>query len=317
MGSWLRMYMWYCQGFAYKTFSALPPGSLVKDGHFSLFSAVCALEIMDPKMDSGFLAPGHSHEETYDVTKPLTPEEILGVLDQLLCHEMAWHLGYPLSQTVFTSKYVDSITKCPITTQQLDNRDQVPDLLLFSLRAYCLALIKTCHWVNETIRAESFYEEEDFVTNTYNRYMVQNIENSDIQLLLHQARDGILSMEPRLAEEIVQALECRLELRHAFLASIEVTKRHETMTASREAWVQMEGLVESVKQSHPLAKPVPEAFSAKLQRHLASTVPPRPIVELSFEDAHVHFRRLVDDGVEALSLLDYNNIQSRLVRRLR
>ena len=44
---------------------------------------------MDPKMDSGCLAPGETLEEQYDVTKPLSPEEALGIIDQLLCHEVS------------------------------------------------------------------------------------------------------------------------------------------------------------------------------------------------------------------------------------
>lgn len=43
---------------------------------------------MDPKMDSGCLAPGESLDEDYDVTKPLSAQEALGVIDQLLCHEV-------------------------------------------------------------------------------------------------------------------------------------------------------------------------------------------------------------------------------------
>lgn len=43
---------------------------------------------MDPKMDSGCLAPGESLDEDYDVTRPLSPEEVLGVIDELICHEV-------------------------------------------------------------------------------------------------------------------------------------------------------------------------------------------------------------------------------------
>lgn len=43
---------------------------------------------MDPKMDSGCLAPGESLDETYDITRSLLPEEVLGIIDQLLCHEV-------------------------------------------------------------------------------------------------------------------------------------------------------------------------------------------------------------------------------------
>lgn len=43
-------------------------------------------------MDSGYIAPGENLEQAleddYDVRKPLTPEEIVGLMDQLLCHEV-------------------------------------------------------------------------------------------------------------------------------------------------------------------------------------------------------------------------------------
>ena len=39
-------------------------------------------------MDSGFLEPGESMEDEYDFGEPLLPEEIIGIIDQLLCHEV-------------------------------------------------------------------------------------------------------------------------------------------------------------------------------------------------------------------------------------
>lgn len=43
---------------------------------------------MDPKMDSGFLKPGETMEDEYDFSAALLPEEVLGIIDQLLCHEV-------------------------------------------------------------------------------------------------------------------------------------------------------------------------------------------------------------------------------------
>lgn len=40
-------------------------------------------------MDSGCLAPGESLDEDYDVTRPLAAEQVLGIIDQLLCHEVS------------------------------------------------------------------------------------------------------------------------------------------------------------------------------------------------------------------------------------
>lgn len=39
-------------------------------------------------MDSGCVASGDEFDELYDVSKPLLPEEVLGIIDELLCHEV-------------------------------------------------------------------------------------------------------------------------------------------------------------------------------------------------------------------------------------
>lgn len=44
------------------------------------------LQIMDPKMDSGLLKPEY---ECFDCLKPRLPEEIIGILDGLLCTEVS------------------------------------------------------------------------------------------------------------------------------------------------------------------------------------------------------------------------------------
>lgn len=39
-------------------------------------------------MDSGYLKPGETMEDDYDFSQPLLPEEVIGIIDQLLCHEV-------------------------------------------------------------------------------------------------------------------------------------------------------------------------------------------------------------------------------------
>lgn len=46
---------------------------------------------MDRKMDSGYLDPGETMEDEYDFSKSLLPEEIIGIIDQLLCQEVRSH----------------------------------------------------------------------------------------------------------------------------------------------------------------------------------------------------------------------------------
>ena len=45
-------------------------------------------QIMDPKMDSACSDPHEEAAELYDVRRELLPDEVLGIMDQLLCHEV-------------------------------------------------------------------------------------------------------------------------------------------------------------------------------------------------------------------------------------
>lgn len=133
---------------------------------------------MDPKMDSGFLQPGETLEDDYDTSISLLPEELIGIMDQLLCYEMAWHTGYPLSQTLFTSVYIDKLLwPEPKTLEQSQfypsdlTLEPSSRALLQVLRAYCLALIKGCDFVIAKITSRDYFEEEDFCTQTYNRVL--------------------------------------------------------------------------------------------------------------------------------------------------
>lgn len=77
---------------------------------------------------------------------------------------MAWHLGYPLSQTLLTNVYVDSILMpVPTNIAQADfirnrNPKEAISPMHTVLRAYCLGLVKACWYVVERIKFEHYYE---------------------------------------------------------------------------------------------------------------------------------------------------------------
>lgn len=74
--------------------------------------------------------------------------------------QMAWHMGHPLSQTIFTSLYIDRLLNLKQANWESihfgDEQDE--SLTLRVLRAYCLGLIMTCSHVNNRIKSEHFYE---------------------------------------------------------------------------------------------------------------------------------------------------------------
>ncbi|KAF7559885.1 hypothetical protein G7046_g4265 [Stylonectria norvegica] len=294
---------------------ALSPGDLVKDGFFTLFESVAALEIMDPKMDSGCVKSEDELEELYDVSQPLLPEEVLGIIDQLLCLEMAWHLGYPLSQTLFTSVYVEALLMpSPKSIQEVQfirtaGGVSDPQPMLEVLRAYCIGMLKACGYVNERIKGEHYYEEEDFVTNTYKRTLLDHIPTFAIRVAIAEAGRLLDSLKGKISDDIRHALNRRLDLRIAFLDAAECPQHMKQPALAKKPWEEALRILPDIKASHSLGKAVDESFSTKLQRKLASTMPPRPIVQLSFDEAFGHLSALFKDGFELIDVLNYTDSQ--------
>ena len=77
---------------------------------------------------------------------------------------MAWHMGNPLMQTLFTSLHIERLLwPDPKTLDQarfdraIEGQSEKPWLHVI-LRAYCLGLIKCCDYVHRRISAELYYE---------------------------------------------------------------------------------------------------------------------------------------------------------------
>ncbi|KAL8773941.1 MAG: hypothetical protein Q9209_001371 [Squamulea sp. 1 TL-2023] len=264
---------------------------------------------MDPKMDSGFLAEGEIFEDEFDVLKELLPEEMIGLMDQILCYEMAWHMGYPLSQSLFTSYHIDRLLwPEPKTLEDANFDRQAPEtgngMLDIVFRAYCIALIKCCDFVHKRIGTEHYYEEEDFVSNLYNRNLLTNIDATKVQLLL---RDAIRFTEqhPDMDKALRHAILNRLTLRRRMLKAMELDLNPDK-TAHIQLWKGCRDLLPELRQTQNLGRSVKEAFSVKLQRKLASSVPPRPMVKIAFEDAHTFLNNLCRDAADVYHVLDYH-----------
>ncbi|CEL01102.1 Putative Amino-acid N-acetyltransferase subunit Mak10 [Aspergillus calidoustus] len=294
--------------------SRLKTGQLVKDEYFTLFEAVGALEIMDSKMDSGYLGPEEDEQtldDDYDVLRDLTPEQVVGIMDELLCHEMAWHMGHPLSQTLFTSLYLDKLL-WPVPRIFEDThfgRGRGPgeeagsELVHIVLRSYCLGLVKCCDFVHTRVTAEFFYEEEDFSTQLYNRSLLSHFEYGLFCNLLDRAISWI-DDQPTVDETVKNAIRARLEFRLKFLLGLQ-QDINIMQTRSVDHFEACLSLLPTLQQSSRAGQPVSEAFSWKIQRKLASTVPPRPMVTISLEDALAHLKRLFQDGIHLSQVLDY------------
>lgn len=147
------------------------------------------------------------------------------------------------------------------------------------------------------------------MTNTYHRTLLAEIQPEHIQHAIQEARSLLITLGDEISHELRQALDQRLQLRSYFLKATECPKYMREPDVARKPWLDCLNLLPGIKASHDLGQPVDDAFSAKLQRKLASTMPPRPIVQLKFEDAFGHLTRLFSDGAELIDVLNYTDSQ--------
>lgn len=251
---------------------------------------------------------------------------------------MAWHMGYPLSQSLFTSYHIDQILWPNPKTLDKAKFDRHGEARLASTwlhvvyRAYCLAVIKCCDYVHRRIGAEHYYEvcsqnkaqliaapqsyvnvtqEEDFVSNLYNRNFLSHFNEAGIQKLLDEAL-GYTERQASIEEATRYAIVTRLNLRRRMLdavaSDLDLSKNSQT-----QKWMQCTALLPKLRESRPVAKPVKEAFSIKIQRRMASSVPPRPMVDIDFEDAHTFLRHLCRDAADVYNVIEYHGSSNILV----
>ncbi|KAK6384945.1 N-alpha-acetyltransferase, non-catalitic subunit [Exophiala oligosperma] len=288
--------------------STLLPGALVKDEHFTLFEAVSALEIGDPKMDSGSVAFDPDTEAEFDFAATSSPEEILWLMDELSCREVAWHKGHPLSQTLFTSLHIERLL-WPEPKRLADARffrEHSPAIPSSSLlenvfRPFCLGMIKACDLVLEMVMGSHYYEEEDFATQIFNTPLLHIFQVDEILSELQRAK--LFLTQSELGSDVRTALLARIEVRGSFLELLRTSSTCERPSAALIN--RCISLLSEIEATTDLGRCVTvEAFTPKTQRKLASSVPPRPMVAIARADAFPFFRRLISDIYTAFNLLD-------------
>lgn len=132
--------------------------------------------------------------------------------------------------------------------------------------------------------------------------------------LLGDALAWLETAKGSYTEDIFNALKYRLSHRRALLRDLS-RETEEWHTGAAPEWDTSLELLGKVEGTHKLGKPVTEAFSTSVQRKLASQVPPRPIVELSFGDAVSCLKRACVEGKDMLKILKYQGSTNLVVSK--
>ena len=156
-------------------------------------------------------------------------------------------------------------------------------------------------------------QEEDFVSNLFNRSLLTAVNVDDILRLLEAATNYVKMPGTTVSQPLQEAIVSRLLFRKGILQGVaaEITCFREDRDSLWKASVL---LLAQVSKSMTVGRKVPDAFSAKIQRRLASSVPPRPLVTVDIPDAIEFFTRLCTDALEAEQVLKCDTPGSILVR---
>lgn len=155
------------------------------------------------------------------------------------------------------------------------------------------------------------------MSQLYNRNLLSTIDVADIRSLVDRAIKYLEESGDDIDAQVKQALIRRLRFRDRFLEAVSSTTEI-VRASSKQNFVDALSFIRPIEESTTLGRAVEEAFSVKLQRRLASTLPPRPMVKIKFQDAIAFLRRLCQDAIDMHELFDYSCAYDLRVRlRLR
>lgn len=307
----------------------LGDGDLVHGDNFNLFAAMSALEIMDPKMDSGMVGKYYSVDEAVEngaAPVPISFEKTVDVqctidiMDHLLACEATWHKGHSLAQTVFSCIY-------------LLRPDRTSSHAL--LHSYCRVIRATCKAVVSVVSDARTHEEEDLFTMAYGLPLDGDGDEKCLSLLnaveetisrqlrackaQSSRRRVIEDVEPLqtnldLEEGYCKALLCRLRFRKHFYHVLTSMRRPQGrgLELARKHIASCITELECVHKSSEFLRAIasgtcedgiedkttasgsqPIGFDASLNCRLSAPTPPRSIKILSWKKAIEYFSKLL------------------------
>ncbi|KAL8126045.1 uncharacterized protein LOC141720668 [Apium graveolens] len=308
-------------------------GDLIHGENFNLFAAMSALEIMDPKMDSGIVCRYYSLDEAIEngaAPIPVSSDKtddvqcIIDIMDHLLACEATWHKGHSLAQTVFSCIYLLRLERTS------------SHALLYS---YCRVTRATCNAVVSAVSEARTHEEEDIFTMTYGLPLKGDGDEKCVSML-HAVDETISrqlrackapsSSKKRVVEDIeplqtnsdleegyCTAVLCRLRFRKHFYHAItcmrrpqgrgfELARKHIASCLSELECILKSAVFirsncvcgsyeDEIDDRTTASGRQPIGFDPTLNSRLCAPTPPRAIKILSWKKAIEYFQKLLHD----------------------
>jgi len=277
-------------------------GEMIESPQFRLFDAMSAIEIMDPKMDSGF---NNSEDMTMEkavesgiITRNIPHEDLVAIWDQLLMYYLLWLDGHTIVQTCFCCLYLH------------DLEAHVKPIPLFG--AFVDAFLVACRSARSAVLKAGVFDDEDFLPSMFGINLdigAYSTDPGEVRKRLEKERQTLSSDTSQAA----QAVACRLEfIGEYMLALIDLDRDTATAASGKSLQDRLTsclGLVEKLEQSSSSTPCALRCFDPSINRKLLVPGPPRtvepiqdPHVTFSMWGSHVH-ELLLCDGLSQKSLM--------------
>ncbi|KAF8172074.1 Mak10 subunit, NatC N-terminal acetyltransferase-domain-containing protein [Pholiota molesta] len=284
-----------------------PDNVIFMDG-FTLHESMSALEIGEPRLDSGIIVQ-EQLRPPFDPTALLLPEELCWVLDRALAYEIEFHAGNFLAHTIHTLLYVHHLhdidpEMISLSTSQGDP-DRPIELVTVVLRASVQGLLKCCDMAWRELARGGAYDTEDWQSDKCD---VLLLEGMPVPFAVSQLDDamGWLFQATEIPARWRAALRARLLLRKSLLQVMSTEPTKDRFEFQRLVFSAKEHLA-AVEASPPIEcgddSPAALAFDPYIGRRLQTATPIRVIPPPSFEQTCKKVGQFLD-GLQEVGLLE-------------
>lgn len=253
---------------------------------YTLNDAMSALEIGEPRMDSGMVLE-EAQRPPFDPLAPLLPEEVCWILDRSISCEIAWHTGSTLSQTVYTFLYGHAVAEMH-TDYLLDfegDPSRPVELVTLVLRAAALAVMKRCNTAWVGLAKGGIHDLEDWHSEKADISLHEGTPIGRVFGELDQA-ESWLSCTTRVPQEWRDPLLLRVSFHKILLEifSLSLPREREILESKRKDAVSLLERIELQPSPEPPTDSVARmAFDPYITRRLFAFMPLR-VLELPPQD---------------------------------
>lgn len=251
-------------------------GEMIESPNFRLFDAMSAIEIMDPKMDSGF---NNSADMTLDravesgiLANALKHEALIAIWDHLLMYYLLWLEGHTIVQTFLCCLYLHDLEAF------------VKPIPLFA--AFADAFFMTCRQARGAILRAGVYDDEDFLPSMFG-FDLEVCAFSAVPKEIKERIDKECKPLRSSKSQAAKAVQWRLEFIAEYMMALEDLvgdnpsngKNH--LESAQRRLTNCLGLIEKLEQSCELADPEAlKCFDASINRKLLVPGPPRTVAAI-------------------------------------